>query len=92
MFMNECIDSTMDHIHVCFVVLLPSDDPRTSWSFQGLLDLVSSRTPRNSGYGDKHAVCVTCYFCYIFSLGPSVSSGNTGSVRICRSVMRTLCT
>ncbi len=33
-YMNECIDSTMDHIHVCFAVLLASDDPRTSWSFQ----------------------------------------------------------
>jgi hypothetical protein len=31
--MNECIDSTMGHIHVCFAVLLVSDDPRTSWSF-----------------------------------------------------------
>jgi hypothetical protein len=48
MFMNECIDSTMgcihvcfdvllasdDPSHVCFAVLLASDDPRTSWSFQ----------------------------------------------------------
>ncbi len=33
-YMNECIDSTMGHIHVCFAVLLASDDPRTSWSFQ----------------------------------------------------------
>jgi hypothetical protein len=24
----------MDHIHVCFAVLLANDDPRTSWSFQ----------------------------------------------------------
>jgi hypothetical protein len=32
--MNECIDSTMGRIHVCFAVLLASDDPRTSWSFQ----------------------------------------------------------
>jgi hypothetical protein len=32
--MNECIDSTMVHIHVCFAVLLVNDDPRTSWSFQ----------------------------------------------------------
>jgi hypothetical protein len=30
---NECIDSTVDHIHVCFDVFLTSDDPRTSWSF-----------------------------------------------------------
>ncbi len=30
---NECIDSTMGRIHVCFAVLLASDDPRTSWSF-----------------------------------------------------------
>ncbi len=34
MFMNECTDSTMGLIHVCFAVLLPSDDLRTSWSFQ----------------------------------------------------------
>jgi hypothetical protein len=32
--MNECIDSTMVHIHVYFTVLCVSDDPRTSWSFQ----------------------------------------------------------
>jgi hypothetical protein len=30
MFMNECIDSKMGPIHVCFAVLLASDDPRTS--------------------------------------------------------------
>jgi hypothetical protein len=30
-----------------------------------------------------HVVYVTCYFCCMFSLGSS--SGNTGSVRICRS-------
>ncbi len=36
----ECIDSTMGHIHVCFVVLLVSDDPRTSWSFHGLFYMV----------------------------------------------------
>ncbi len=34
MYMNECIDSTIGHIHVCVTVLLASDDPRTSWSFQ----------------------------------------------------------
>jgi hypothetical protein len=34
-----------------------------------------------------HVVYVTCYFCNMFSLGPS--SGSTGSVRIYRSVMRT---
>ena len=33
LFMNECLDSTMGHIHVCFDVLLPRDDPRTSRSF-----------------------------------------------------------
>ncbi len=33
-YLNECIDSTMDRIHVCFAVLLASDDPRTSWFFQ----------------------------------------------------------
>ncbi len=33
MFMNECIDSTMGGIHVCFAVLLASDNPRTSRSF-----------------------------------------------------------
>ncbi len=31
-----------------------------------------------------HAVYVTCYFCYMFSLGPS--SARTGSVQIYRSV------
>ena len=25
--MNECIDSTMGHIHVYFIVLFTSDDP-----------------------------------------------------------------
>jgi hypothetical protein len=30
MFMNECIDSTIGHIHVYLSVLLASDDPRTS--------------------------------------------------------------
>jgi hypothetical protein len=34
MFMNECIDRTAGRIHVCFDVLFPNDDPRTSWSFQ----------------------------------------------------------
>jgi hypothetical protein len=29
MFMNEFFDSTMGRLHVYFVVLLPSDDPRT---------------------------------------------------------------
>jgi len=32
MFMNECIDSTVGHIHVLLAVLLASDDPRTRWS------------------------------------------------------------
>ena len=32
-----------------------------------------------------HAVSVTCYFCYMFSLGPS--SGRSGSVRIYRRVI-----
>jgi hypothetical protein len=32
--MNECIDSTMGHIPRMLAVLLASDDPRTSWSFQ----------------------------------------------------------
>ena len=35
-----------------------------------------------------HPVYVTCYFCHMLSLGPS--SGSIGSVRIYRSVMRTL--
>ena len=30
--MNECIDSTMGRIHVCFAVLLASDNPRTQYS------------------------------------------------------------
>jgi hypothetical protein len=32
-----------------------------------------------------HVVYVTCYFCYVFSLGPS--SGRSGSVRIYRRVI-----
>ena len=32
--MNECIDSTMGRIPRMLAVLLASDDPRTSWSFQ----------------------------------------------------------
>jgi hypothetical protein len=40
--MNECIDSTMGRIHVCFAVLLASDDPRTSWFFQLVAGLVFS--------------------------------------------------
>jgi hypothetical protein len=32
--MNECIDSTMDRIHVVFTVLRASDDPRTSCFIQ----------------------------------------------------------
>ena len=48
---------------------------------KGLLHVVPSRTPRSSGYGVLcTSVYVTCYFCYMFSLGPS--SGSTGSVRI----------
>ncbi len=39
-YMNECIDSTMDNIHVFFVMLLVSDDPRTSWSFQLVVKVV----------------------------------------------------
>jgi hypothetical protein len=34
MFMNECIDSTMGRNPRMLAVLLASDDPRTSWSFQ----------------------------------------------------------
>jgi hypothetical protein len=34
MFMNECIDSTMGRNPRILAVLLASDDPRTSWSFQ----------------------------------------------------------
>ena len=45
--MNECIDSTMGRIHVCFAVLLASDDPRTSWSFQLVAKVVVS-------LGDQH--------------------------------------
>jgi hypothetical protein len=37
MFMNECIDSTMGRIPRMLAVLLASDDPRTSWSFQTLV-------------------------------------------------------
>ena len=33
-FMNECIDSTMGRNPRMLDVLLASDDPRTSWSFQ----------------------------------------------------------
>ena len=33
-FMNECIDSTMGRNPRMLAVLLASDDPRTSWSFQ----------------------------------------------------------
>jgi hypothetical protein len=44
MFMNECIDSTVGHIHVCFVVFLDSDDPRTSCSFQFDVDDVNIST------------------------------------------------
>ena len=37
---------------------------------KGLLHLVPSRTPRSSGYGVLcNVVYVTCYFCYMFSLG-----------------------
>ncbi len=51
---------------------------------KGLLHLVPSRTPRSSGYGVLcTCVYVTCYFCYMFRLGPS--SGSTGSVRVYRS-------
>jgi hypothetical protein len=32
--MNECIDSTMGRIPRMLAVVLASDDPRTSWSFQ----------------------------------------------------------
>jgi hypothetical protein len=32
--MNECTDSTMGRIPRMLAVLLASDDPRTSWSFQ----------------------------------------------------------
>ncbi len=45
--MNECIDSTMGRIHVCFAVLLASDDPRTSWSFQ----------PKDKDEVNKREVC-----------------------------------
>jgi hypothetical protein len=52
---------------------------------KGLLHLVPPRTPRSSGYGVFYTcVYVTCYFCYVFSLGSS--SGSTGSVRVYRSV------
>jgi hypothetical protein len=39
MFTNECFDSAMGRIHVCFAVLLASGDPRTSWSFQFVLQI-----------------------------------------------------
>jgi hypothetical protein len=35
--MNECIDSTMGRIPRMLAVVLASDDPRTSWSFQLVL-------------------------------------------------------
>ena len=51
---------------------------------KGMLHLFPSRTPRNSGYGVLcTCVYVTCYFCYMFSFGPS--SGSTRSVRMYRS-------
>jgi hypothetical protein len=40
MFINECIDSTVSHIHMFFDVLLASDDPRTSWFFSDCCILV----------------------------------------------------
>ncbi len=44
----------------------------TPKTVKGLLHLVPPRTPRSSGYGVLcTCVYVTCYFCYIFSLGPS---------------------
>ena len=48
--MNECIDSTMGHIHVCFAVLLASDDPRTSWSFQLNLTMIRSLPLSSDNY------------------------------------------
>jgi hypothetical protein len=59
MFMNECIDSTIGRIHVCFAVLLASDDPRTSWSFQLVRRSVSlhwSNTPASRTF--QSDVCV----------------------------------
>jgi hypothetical protein len=47
--MNECIDSTVGRIHVCFAVLLASDDPRTSWSFQTTSNHLMSREPLGLG-------------------------------------------
>ena len=80
-------------------VLLPSDDARTRWSFQGCG--ISFHHGLHGAVGMvfyAHVVYVTCYFCYMFSLGPS--SGSSGSVRIYRRVIfgkqnwrcaRTLC-
>ncbi len=46
MFMNECIDSTMGRIPRMLAVLLASDDPRTSWSFQA--DILTKALPRET--------------------------------------------
>ena len=40
--MNECIDSTMGRNPRMLAVLLASDDPRTSWSFQRSLSISRS--------------------------------------------------
>ncbi len=54
--MNECIDSSMGHIHVCFAVLLTSDDPRTSRSFHkdNVVADVLSRYPELAGQSYDH--------------------------------------
>ena len=62
----------------------PDDLFHTLKTVKGLLRLVPSRTPQSSGMMfHVHEVYVTCYFCYMFSLGPS--SASTGSVQIYRN-------
>ncbi len=50
----------------------PDDLFHTLKTVKGLLRLVPSRTPQSSGMMfHVHEVYVTCYFCYMFSLGSS---------------------
>jgi hypothetical protein len=71
---------------VLFNLRQPVDLFHTLKTVKGLLHLVPPRTPRSSGYGDyAHSVYVTCYFCYMFSLGSS--SGSSDSVRMYRRVI-----
>jgi hypothetical protein len=78
-------ESPNSPFYVIYYILIsgrhPDDLFHTLKTVKGILNLVPTRTPLAVGMMSyTHSVYVTCYFCYMFSLGPS--SGSSVSVRV----------